>query len=109
MKNKVLYMEKLNIPEPIKDFLQSSVFINSVLFVSFALLMTLIIASQNFLFQQVVENGISRKDIIAEKNITVEDTKRTEQLRKEVAQKIEPILTVTQDDYIRNNLSSLQK
>ncbi|MGN0018394.1 MAG: HD family phosphohydrolase [Candidatus Gastranaerophilaceae bacterium] len=101
-------MEKLNIPEPIKDFLQSSVFINSVLFVSFALLMTLIIASQNFLFQQVVENGISRKDIIAEKNITVEDTKRTEQLRKEVAQKIEPILTVTQDDYIRNNLSSLQ-
>ena len=25
------YMEKLNIPEPIKDFLQSSVFINSVL------------------------------------------------------------------------------
>ncbi len=101
-------MEKLNIPEPIKDFLQSSVFINSVLFVSFALFMTLIIASQNFLFQQVVENGISRKDIIAEKNITVEDTKRTEQLRKEVAQKIEPILTVTQDDYIRNNLSSLQ-
>ena len=101
-------MKNLIIPESVKDFFQSSLFVNALLLVTFAFLMTLIIASQNFLFQQVVENGISRKDIIAEKNIIVEDTKRTEQLRKEVAQKIEPILTVTQDDYIKNNLSSLQ-
>lgn len=101
-------MEKLNLPKPVKDFLTSSNFLNSALFVAFSVLMTFIIASQNFLFQQVVENGISKKDIIAEKNITVEDTKRTEQLRKEVAQKIEPILTVTEDDYIKNNLTSLQ-
>lgn len=101
-------MDKLNIPEPVKVFITSTKFINSVFFLVFCLLMTLIISFQNFLFQQVVENGISKKDIIAQKTITVEDTRRTEQRRKEVAQKVDPILTVTEDDFIKNNLSSLQ-
>ena len=101
-------MDKIKIPQSLKDFLTSSNFINSVYFILFTLAMTLIISSQNFLFQQVVENGISKKDVIAEKTIVVEDTKRTEQHKKEVAQKIEPIMTVTQDDFIKNNLSSLQ-
>ncbi len=101
-------MDKLNIPEPVKVFLSSSKFINSTFFIVFCVLMTLIISFQNFLFQQIVENGISKKDIIAQKTITVEDTRRTEQRRKEVAQKVDPILTVTEDDFIKNNLSSLQ-
>jgi len=101
-------MDKLNIPEPIKVFVTSSKFVNSTFFIVFCVLMTLIISFQNFLFQQVVENGISKKDIIAQKTITVEDTRRTEQRRKEVAQKVDPILTVTEDDFIKNNLSSLQ-
>ena len=101
-------MDKLNIPEPVKVFITSTKFINGIFFLVFCLLMTLIISFQNFLFQQVVENGISKKDIIAQKTITVEDTRRTEQRRKEVAQKVDPILTVTEDDFIKNNLSSLQ-
>lgn len=101
-------MDKLNIPEPVKVFITSTKFINGVFFLVFCLFMTLIISFQNFLFQQVVENGISKKDIIAQKTITVEDTRRTEQRRKEVAQKVDPILTVTEDDFIKNNLSSLQ-
>lgn len=101
-------MDKLNIPEPVKVFLSSSKFINIVFFTVFCILLTLIISFQNFLFQQIVENGISKKDIIAQKTITVEDTRRTEQRRKEVAQKVDPILTVTEDDFIKNNLSSLQ-
>ena len=101
-------MDKLNIPEPVKVFITSTKFISGVFFLVFCLLMTLIISFQNFLFQQVVENGISKKDIIAQKTITVEDTRRTEQRRKEVAQKVDPILTVTEDDFIKNNLSSLQ-
>ncbi|MBR2525703.1 HDIG domain-containing protein [bacterium] len=101
-------MDKIKIPEPLKEFLLSAKFLNSLYFFLFTLVMTLIIASQNFLFQRVVENGISRRDIIAEKTIVVEDTKRTEQHKKEVAQKIEPIMTVTEDDFIKNNLSSLQ-
>lgn len=101
-------MNKLNILEPVKVFITSTKFINGAFFLGFCLLMTLIISFQNFLFQQVVENGISKKDIIAQKTITVEDTRRTEQRRKEVAQKVDPILTVTEDDFIKNNLSSLQ-
>lgn len=107
-KNKVYMMNKIEIPRQVKEFLTSSKFLNNLYFVLFALAMTLIIASQNFLFQRIVENGISKRDIIAEKTITVEDTKRTEQHRKEVAQKIEPIMTVTEDDFIKNNLSSFQ-
>jgi len=101
-------MDKIKLPDAVKEFLTSSKFLNSLFFFLFALAMTLIIASQNFLFQQIVENGISRRDVIAEKTIVVEDTKRTEQHKKEVAQKIEPIMTVTEDDFIKNNLSSLQ-
>ncbi len=101
-------MDKIKLPEPLKEFLTSPKFLYALHFSLFTLVMTLIIASQNFLFQRVVENGISRRDIIAEKTIVVEDTKRTEQHKKEVAQKIEPIMTVTEDDFIRNNLSSLQ-
>ena len=101
-------MSKFKLPQSVKEFLTSSKFINNVYFILFTLAMTLIIASQNFLFQQIVENGISKRDVITEKTIVVEDTKRTEQHRKEVAQKIEPIMTITQDDFIKNNLSSLQ-
>lgn len=107
-KNKVCMMNKIEMPRQVKEFLTSSKFLNNLYFVLFALAMTLIIASQNFLFQRIVENGISKRDIIAEKTITVEDTKRTEQHRKEVAQKIEPIMTITEDEFIKNNLSSLQ-
>ncbi|MBR1943543.1 HDIG domain-containing protein [bacterium] len=101
-------MDKIKLPDAVKEFLTSSKFLNSLFFFLFTLAMTLIIASQNFLFQQIVENGISRRDVIAEKTVVVEDTKRTEQHKKEVAQKIEPIMTVTEDDFIKNNLSSLQ-
>lgn len=101
-------MDKIKLPESVKSFLTSAKFLHNLYFVLFALAMTIIIASQNFLFQRIVENGISKRDIIAEKTIVVEDTKRTEQHRKEVAQKIEPIMTVTEDEFIKNNLSSLQ-
>ncbi len=101
-------MTKIKLPQPFVDFVTSSKFIEVASFLVFTLVMTVIVSSQNFLFQQIVENGISRRDVIAEKTIVVEDTKRTEQHKKEVAQRVEPILTVTEDDFIKNNLSYLQ-
>ena len=77
-------------------------------FVGFTLLMTTIIASQNFFFQNIIENGVSKRDIVAQKTLTVEDVKRTEQRRKEIAQKVEPVLTPAEDDFIKNNLQTLQ-
>ena len=79
-----------------------------VLFITFSLVLTLIVSSQNFFFQRVIENGISKKDIIAQKTLTVIDTKRTEQHRQEVIQNIEPILIPAEDEFIKVNLDTLQ-
>ena len=81
---------------------------NWCLFFTFVLIMSVIISSQNFFFQRIIENGISKKDVIAQKTITVVDTKRTEQHKKEVSQGIEPILTQTEDNFIKENLDTLE-
>ena len=90
------------------DFLKSNDFRNSVLFLFFSIVLTGIISSQNFFFQQIIENGVSRQNIAAPKNITVVDTIRTEQHKRDVARRVEPILTQANDEIIRLNLSSLR-
>lgn len=101
-------MNKLILTTKIHDFFFSTKALKVVSFFIFTFLMTAIIASQNFFFQGIIENGISKKDIIAQKTLTVVDTKRTEQHRKEVAQKVDPILTPAEDDFIKNNLEMLE-
>ena len=92
----------------LKERLQAYKVTDIVLFICFSLIMTIIISSQNFFFQKVIENGISKKDVIAQKNITVIDTKRTEQHRQDVIQNIEPILIPAEDEFIKVNLDTLQ-
>lgn len=92
----------------VKEFFTSAQVHKALAFFGFTILMTAIIASQNFFFQNIVENGVSKRDIIAQKTLTVEDVKRTEQHRKEVAQKIEPVLAPAEDDFIKSNLQTLQ-
>lgn len=98
----------LNILARIRDFLHIVLTSKITAFFAFTFVLTAIIASQNFFFQSVIENGISKKDIIAEKTLTVVDVKRTEQHKKEVAQKVEPVLTTADDDFIKNNLEMLE-
>jgi hypothetical protein len=74
----------------------------------FAVLMTASISSQNFFFQRIIENNIALKDVIAEKDIKVIDTVKTEQHKKEVAQNVEPILTQAEDEFITTSLTALQ-
>ena len=62
----------------------------------------------NFFFQNVIENGISKRDVIAQKTLTVVDTKRTEQHRQDVIQHVEPILIPAEDEFIKVNLDTLQ-
>ena len=90
------------------DFISSKSFRNVMCFILFTLLMAGIISSQNFFFQKVIENGISKKDIVAQKDIKVIDTKKTEQHKKEVAQNVEPILTQAEDEFIMTSLVTLQ-
>ncbi|MBP3820180.1 HDIG domain-containing protein [bacterium] len=91
-----------------KEHFTSSKVVKFFSLLCFTLLITSIIASQNFFFQSIIENGISQKDIIAQKTITVEDVKRTEQHKKEIAQKVEPILVPAEDDFIKTNLETIQ-
>ena len=67
------------------DIISSKKFRNIFAFLMFVTLMTTCISSQNFFFQRVIENGISKRDIIAQKDIKVIDTKKTELHKKEVA------------------------
>ena len=94
--------------DKLRDFFTSSRFVKIVYLLSFTVLITAIIASQNFLFQSIIDNGISKRDIIAQKTLTVEDVKRTEQHKREISQKIEPILVPAEDDFIKSNLETLQ-
>ena len=92
----------------ILDFVSSKMFRNVICFILFTFLMTVIISSKNFFFQKVIENGISKKDIVAQKDIKVIDTKKTELHKKEVAQSVEPILTQAEDEFITSSLFTLQ-
>ncbi len=94
--------------EKAREFFTSSKVVKLFYLISFTLMITAIISSQNFFFQSIIENGISKKDIIAQKTLTVEDVKRTEQHKREVAQKVEPILVPAEDDFIKSNLETLQ-
>ena len=95
--------------EKFLNFISSKEFRNGLFFILFTLLMTVTISSQNYFFQKVIENGISKKDIIAQKDIVVIDTKKTEQHKKEVAQNVEPIITQAEDEFITTNLLTLRK
>ena len=101
-------MAKLEFVSKLKDFITSAQSVKVISFIGFTVLMTAVIASQNFFFQNIIENGISKRDIIAQKTLTVEDVKRTEQHRKEVAQKVEPVMAPAEDEFIKTNLQTLQ-
>ena len=88
--------------------LSSSKIINVLSFLFFSLLFTLVLSSKYFLFETIIsDDNTSRKDIIAQRTIEVVDTFKTEQQKKEVALKIEPILTPAEDNYIKNNLTNV--
>ncbi len=101
-------MAKLEFISKFTDSLTSALTVKILSFFAFTIVLTAIISSQNFFFQNIIENGISKRDIIAQKTLIVEDVKRTEQHKKEVAQKIDPIMAPAEDDFIKGNLQTLQ-
>jgi len=94
--------------ERMAEFLYSSKIASAIAFITFTLLMSGIISSQNFFFKSIIENGIAKKDIIAQKTITIIDVQKTELHKKEIAQKIDPILAPAEDSFIKNNLATLE-
>ncbi|MBQ2870693.1 HDIG domain-containing protein [bacterium] len=101
-------MKKFKIFNMFDDGLSSLKVTTILSFLFFSLLFTLILSSKYFLFENLItSDNTSKKDIIATKTIEVVDTFKTEQQKKEVAMRIEPILTPAEDNYIKNNLTSL--
>ena len=92
----------------ILDFIFSRKFRTVSFFILFTVLMTAAISSQNFFFQKIIENNMALKDVIAEKDVKVIDTIKTEQHRKEVVQNVEPILTQAEDEFITTSLTALK-
>lgn len=99
---------KLKYFENIAEVFSSSKVLIFLAFLAFTILMSAIISSHNFFFKSIIENGISKKDIVAQKTITVVDVQKTELHKKEIAQKIDPILAPADDAFIKNNLATIQ-
>lgn len=101
-------MKKMNILNKFDGKWSSLKVGHIVYFLIFSLLFTLVLSSKYFLFENLIAaDNTSKKDIIANKTIEVIDTFKTEKQKKEVALKIDPILTPAEDNYIKNNLTTL--
>lgn len=101
-------MIQLKLFSKVADVISSSKSMSVLAFFVFTVITSVILSSQNFFFQSIIENGISKKDIVAQKTITVVDVKKTEQHKREIAQKVEPILAPAEDDFIKKNLETLE-
>lgn len=86
----------------------SSMFLSVLTFFTVAIVITAILSSRYYLYQNIIENGVSKKQIIAKKNIEVVDTQKTELIKREVSNKIRPVVTPVEDNYLKSSLQSLQ-
>ncbi len=77
-------------------------------FLLVALIITIILSSRYFHYQNIVENGLSNKLIKAKKTIEVIDTQKTEVLKRDIASKIRPVVMPVDEMYIRASLASLK-
>src|SRR5574344_179290 len=103
-------MKKIQLSNLIADTFSSSKIINMFVFIVFAIVLTAVLSARYYLFQSIIaDDGTSKKDIRATKTIKVVDTFKTDQTKKEIAQKVEPILTPAEDTYIKNNYATLVK
>lgn len=100
-------MKKFKIVRQFLDILMSSKVANTFIFIVTLLILTGLLSSKYFLFEKVIENGVSKKTIIATKTIKVIDAKKTEKLKDDIEQKVEPILTPAQDDFVKESLAAL--
>ena len=84
-----------------EKFWQSQSFKNCLLLLLFALVFTILLSSKHFFFRSLIdENNIARRDVYAEKTIEVIDTYKTEQRKKELAQKLDPVMRPAEDMFI---------
>lgn len=102
-------MKKVKFTNLISDIFSTSRVINLLIFLAFTVLLTSVLCAKYFLFQSIIgDDGTSKRDVVAYKTMKVVDTFKTDQYKKEMAQKIEPVLTPAEDSYIKNNYKALE-
>ena len=73
-------------------------------------MLTLLLSSRYYFYDNLIEFGISKTDVVAKKTIQVIDKEKTERRKRELANKVEPTLRPAQDsvdEYVRMNLAEL--
>ena len=98
-------MRKLDFPT-FKNITSTQIW-SYVLFIAVAIVITAVLSLKYYANQQLFENGVSDKDIIAPRTIEVIDTQRTEIRRNNAANKVRPVMTSIEDGYIKNSLKVL--
>lgn len=82
--------------------------LNVFLVVLFAVVFTGVLVSKYIFFQTIIgADNTSKVNIVAPKNIEVEDSVKTEKRRREVSRNIGWIYTPADDLYIKNNLNEI--
>lgn len=79
-----------------------------VVFSLFVMVIAFLLSSK-FLSQDLLENGVGKKKIIAKKTIEVVDVQKTELLRRDVARKIKPIIIPIDSARILNGFYALKE
>ena len=92
------------------QIIASDKFLAILILVLSLFVITGLLASRYYLFQNIVENGMSKVDVIAPKTIKVADPDKIERAKQLEVAKIKPVLKPLQngiDEYIRKNLGEL--
>lgn len=84
-------------------------FIAVLSFVFVAFIITGILSSRYFSYQNIAENGISKRQIKAKKTIEVVDTLRTDTIKRDIASKIRPVVMPVDEQLIKTSLFALKE
>lgn len=87
-----------------EDIFQSSKPAAVGAFLLVAIILTALLSVRYYLYQNIIENGIAQKTIIAKNSFEVVDKQRTELIKREVANKIRPVVAPVEGDYIKVDL-----
>ncbi|MBR2068722.1 MAG: HDIG domain-containing protein [Candidatus Gastranaerophilales bacterium] len=99
----------------IKDIFKKNIFQNEDVFQSskpasigafllVAIVLTSLLSVRYYLYQNIISNGIAQKTIYAKNTFEVVDKQRTELIKREVANKIRPVVAPVEGDYIKTDL-----
>ena len=86
------------------DIFQSSKPVAFSAFLLVAIIITSLLSVRYYLLQDIIKNGIATKTIYAKNTFQVVNRQRTEAIKREVANKIKPIIVPVEESYIKSDL-----